>query len=349
MVLKTDSRLTIDPENFRKATIDIVSKLNDLDILRAYFMVESISDKKNDRGPEIKAVENKASHAKILDDYESYLKSWQKSENTILIYISEAYKLLASLKDKNIALSRVQAGHIHTYLSQAKEKRKLSKNSYSRLTVTLKSFFSYLYSSNFIADDIASGFRIPRKEERKREVLSGQDIKTIENYLEKRTAKFKYENLRDKIIFYLGTKCGFRKSEIIKLAWDDIDFNNREIKIMQSKGGHDRMVYFSGALKDLLADYKIKLGIEEGRVVRGKNGRPICSNSLQNVARRLYFESGVYRAGLTLHSLRHTYAETLRKKGTDLSTIQKLLGHKSLETTAGYLHVTKDDLKNAAL
>ncbi|MFO7929677.1 MAG: tyrosine-type recombinase/integrase [Candidatus Humimicrobiaceae bacterium] len=46
---------------------------------------------------------------------------------------------------------------------------------------------------------------------------------------------------------------------------------------------------------------------------------------------------------------RHTYAEVLRKKGIDLATIQKLLGHKSLETTSGYLHVTKDDLKNAAL
>ncbi len=44
---------------------------------------------------------------------------------------------------------------------------------------------------------------------------------------------------------------------------------------------------------------------------------------------------------------RHTYAETLRKQGVDLPTIQTLLGHKSLETTAKYLHVTKEDLRNA--
>ena len=46
---------------------------------------------------------------------------------------------------------------------------------------------------------------------------------------------------------------------------------------------------------------------------------------------------------------RHTYAESLRKNNIDLPTVQTLLGHKSLETTAKYLHVTKDDLKKAVL
>jgi len=73
----------------------------------------------------------------------------------------------------------------------------------------------------------------------------------------------------------------------------------------------------------------------------------MCVYSLQNAVRRIYKESGVYRSGLTIHSLRHKYVETFRKKGFDYSVIQALLGHESLETTAKYLHVTKDDLKNA--
>jgi len=68
-----------------------------------------------------------------------------------------------------------------------------------------------------------------------------------------------------------------------------------------------------------------------------------------NAVRRVYKDSGVYRQGLTIHSLRHTYADTLRKKGYDFSVIQELLGHKSLDTTVKYLHVTKEDLKKAAL
>lgn len=55
------------------------------------------------------------------------------------------------------------------------------------------------------------------------------------------------------------------------------------------------------------------------------------------------------RTGLTIHSLRHTYAENLRKKGVDLKVIKTLLGHSSLATTDRYLHVSSGDLKKAIL
>ncbi len=193
--------------------------------------------------------------------------------------------------------------------------------------------------------DIASKLKTPKKEDKKREVLSAFDIKKIEVYIKNRTEKFKHENLRDRIIFYLGIKCGLRKSEIIKLNWEDMDFTNSELKIIGSKGGNDRVVYFNGVLKKLLLEYKLTKGLYSGGLIRGKNGNRICSNSLQKAIRRAYKESGVYRPGLTLHSLRHTYAESLRKQGYDFSIIQALLGHKSLETTAKYIHVTREDWK----
>lgn len=63
----------------------------------------------------------------------------------------------------------------------------------------------------------------------------------------------------------------------------------------------------------------------------------------------MYKESGIYRKNLTIHSLRHTYAERLRRKGIDVATISKLMGHSSLETTAIYLHSNKEDFKRAVL
>ncbi len=59
--------------------------------------------------------------------------------------------------------------------------------------------------------------------------------------------------------------------------------------------------------------------------------------------------AGIYRDGLKIHSLRHTYAQSFLDKGTSLPTIQKLLCHSSLETTAKYLHISNADLKKAAL
>ena len=69
----------------------------------------------------------------------------------------------------------------------------------------------------------------------------------------------------------------------------------------------------------------------------------------QDIVSRIFKESKTYRENLTIHSLRHTYAERLRRKGTDISTISKLLGHSSLETTAIYLHSNKEDFKRAVL
>ena len=63
----------------------------------------------------------------------------------------------------------------------------------------------------------------------------------------------------------------------------------------------------------------------------------------------MYEGSGIYRQGLTIHTLRHTYAENLRKKKVDLKVIKTLLGHSSLATTDRYLHVSSADLKQAAI
>ncbi len=351
MVTKTDNKIIIEPEKLKQVTVDIISELNGLDIARAYFLLENHFQNKTVEKPEIEIETNdkKISNAKILNDYENYLISSGKSENTISTYISEAYKLLKHLKDEDILLFVIKPENIFNYLSQAKKGRNLSSNSYSRLIMTLRSFFSFLYDNEIIIKDIGTKFKTPKKENKKREVLSIDDIKRIEIYIQNRKEKFKGENLRDLILFYLGIKCGLRKSEIMKLNCEEIDFTNNELKIISSKGGNDRVVYFNGELKKLLLTYKLEKGIHSGGIVRGKNGNGICSNSLHNAIRLVYTESGVYRPGLTIHSLRHTYAETLRKEGFDFSVIQALLGHKSLETTAKYLHVTKDDLKKATL
>jgi integrase/recombinase XerC len=136
---------------------------------------------------------------------------------------------------------------------------------------------------------------------------------------------------------------------IIKLNWGDIDYSECRLKIINSKGGKDRVIYFNGIIRETILDYRKKSNNYEGAVVRGVFGKRITSTSLHNIISRIFKESGIYRQGLTVHSLRHTYAENLRVKGTDLKVIQVLLGHESLETTDRYLHISSNDLKNAVL
>ena len=157
------------------------------------------------------------------------------------------------------------------------------------------------------------------------------------------------ENLRDKIIFSLGIDCGLRRQEFINLNWEDINLKENSINIKNSKGKKNRIVYFNKKLRELLYLYRKLNGKYINALIRGAHGKRITKCSLQNIISRIFKESKTYRKNLTLHSLRHTYAERLRRKGIDLPTISKLLGHSRLDTTDIYLHVNKDDFKMAVL
>ena len=106
----------------------------------------------------------------------------------------------------------------------------------------------------------------------------------------------------------LGLNCGLRKSEIAKLNWEDLDFNERKIKILNAKGGKERVVYYSQELEAIIKSYGKLSGNSTGALVRGSFGKRITSCPMQRIVRRMYVESGVFREKLTIHSMRYTYA-----------------------------------------
>ena len=123
----------------------------------------------------------------------------------------------------------------------------------------------------------------------------------------------------------------------------------RKIKILDAKGGKERIVYYSQELGAVIEGYRKSSGNSNGALIRGSFGKRITSCPMHRIVRRMYIESGIYREGLTVHSLRHTYADNFRKNGVDLKVIKTLLGHSSLATTDRYLHVSSGDLKKAVL
>ena len=171
----------------------------------------------------------------------------------------------------------------------------------------------------------------------------------ILSYINQRRENYRNENLRDFIIIHLGIDCGLRKSEMLNMNWEDIDFSNNMVYIRMSKGGKSRKVPFNDGIKQLLLDYRKRTMKHSSKVIKGSFGKKITSCSLQNIIAGIYKKSGIYREGLCIHSLRHSYAERLRKKGTDITTIAKLLGHSRIDTTQTYFHVTDDDIKNSVL
>jgi len=213
-------------------------------------------------------------------------------------------------------------------------------------------FLGFLYDRGYIKDDITEKIEPVKKVQTiERVILFKKEINKIEDYIKNRDSKEIY-NLRDLIIFYLGISCGLRRQEMINLNWNDIELDekgNTYIKVIKSKGKKSRVVYISHNLYDLIKDYRKELRRYKGAVIRGNYGKRITKQSLQNTIKRIYKRSGVYKKGLNIHSLRHTYAERQRKRGTDIATISTLLGHSRLDTTMAYFHVDRDDLISAVL
>jgi site-specific recombinase XerD len=73
----------------------------------------------------------------------------------------------------------------------------------------------------------------------------------------------------------------------------------------------------------------------------------MAKSSVQGAFRRAKFQAGIHKKGVSIHTLRHSYATHLLEAGVNLRAIQKYLGHKRLETTMVYLHLTNKGHKDA--
>ncbi|MFC2145417.1 tyrosine-type recombinase/integrase [Actinomycetota bacterium] len=283
----------------------------------------------------------------IIGEYQENLKSNGKAVSTVKDYLGVAKKFMSYLGKENIMIKSLQVRDIEKYLAE-KRGSSLQNNSFSKYVNSLRSFLKFL-SREYISNEILEHIKAPSKVKTVKETLSDLEIKRLEKYLENRKEKYRNENLRDSIIFYLGIRCGLRRGEIIVLNWEDTNLEEKSIKVLRSKGEKSRKVYFNDKLKKLLLEHRKLSKNYSGAVIRGFHGRKMAKSSLQNLIDRMFKESGIKKKGLTLHSLRHTYADALRKRGTDMQTISELLGHSNLDTTAAYLHVDDNDLKEAAL
>ncbi len=139
-------------------------------------------------------------------------------------------------------------------------------------------------------------------------------------------------------------------SEVVALHVEDIDSRRMVIRIHQAKGRKDRYVMLSPRLLELLREYwKVCRRQSENRsspwLFPGQNpDRPMTSKPVHDACRNVREASGLSKR-VTVHTLRHSFATHLLETGTDIRTIQILLGHRSIKTTALYTHVSKATLE----
>jgi integrase/recombinase XerD len=154
-------------------------------------------------------------------------------------------------------------------------------------------------------------------------------------------------SLKTRVLLSLGYGCGLRAGEIVRLKVKHIDRAQGIIRIEQGKGGKDRNVMLSDELLGLLRQWwKARRGydthllpVQERFLFPGrKAGSPMTTRQLSRLFQETAEAAGI-KKGVTLHTLRHSFATHLLEDDTHIRTLQALLGHAKLETTARYAHV----------
>jgi integrase/recombinase XerD len=220
--------------------------------------------------------------------------------------------------------------HIRAYLLHLLQERHVSQ-SYYKLTRCALRFF---YRETLGRDDVPAGLA-PVKQPRTLPVVLGPD----------ELARFvaAITNLKHRAILMTAYAAGLRVSEVTRLRVADIDSERMVIRVRQGKGQKDRYVMLSPRLLGILRAYWRAARPGDLLFPGAVADRPLTTGSVRKVCYRARRAAGLSKP-ITVHTLRHSFATHLLEAGTDLRTIQVLLGHHSFSTTARYVHVATASL-----
>jgi integrase/recombinase XerD len=214
---------------------------------------------------------------------------------------------------------------VRAYLLHLLQERHVS-HSYYQLTRCALRFF---YRVTLGRDDVPASLA-PVKEPRTLPVVLGPD-ELVRSFAA-------ITDLKHRALLMTAYAAGLRISEVARLRVADIDSARMVIRVERGKGQKDRYVMLSPRLLEILrADWK---AARPGDFLFPGAGpdRPLTTGSVREVCSRARRAAGLDKP-VTVRALRHSFATHLLESGTDLRTIQVLLGHRSFSTTARYVHV----------
>ena len=273
----------------------------------------------------------------VIKSFCDYIKTKNYSEHTYNSYINDLYYFYIFI---NKDLISVNEDDIRSYLSHLNDKKEATA-SVRRKISTFKSFYKFLYLNDYIdkKDYPLVKIAYPKLEKRLPKFVYYNDLLDIIN----ESTKDK-DGVRDRLIIEMLYATGVRVSELVNIKYNDIDYNNRRIRVC-GKGNKERVVYYGEYAEEALKEYtSTHKKNEYGYVFTNSKGDQITDRGIRYIIDNIMKKLSV-KVHVTPHVLRHTFATDMLNNGCDIKIVQELLGHSSLRTTEVYTHVTNERLK----
>jgi len=259
----------------------------------------------------------------ITDKFKKQIFIENYSEQTIRNYLS-VLKLFLEWVEK-LKVEKVTNTEIQDYLYYCKKEKNYSYSTMKQVIATISFLYTRVFNKpipNALDIKLRKPIHLPT-------VLSAKDISKILTVT---------TNLKHKTILILIYSGGLRLGELTNLKIGDIDSEAMRIHIREAKGKKDRYIMLSKNVLNLLREY-YKTYKPTDYIIEGQDGGKYSPQSVQSIFRASIKKSGIKKKA-TVHTLRHSFATHLLDDGTDIRYIQELLGHKRLETTQIYTHVS---------
>ena len=176
-------------------------------------------------------------------------------------------------------------------------------------------------------------------------IKRGNKLPVVLNHKECKALFKTPELLKHRVLLTFIYSAGLRAREASRMKLSDIDSGRMMIHIRQSKYNKDRYVPLSPLMLEGLRTYYYACRPMDYLFNGNEPGSPLSVRGMQWALREAVKKSNLQK-GITLHTLRHSYATHLLEFGMDIVTIKELLGHGSIDTTLVYLHVARPNLSN---
>ncbi|MEA2428409.1 MAG: integrase/recombinase XerC [Thermoleophilaceae bacterium] len=285
-----------------------------------------------------------------LASFDSYLRARGMAEKTRRAYGTDMEQLAEWASQQGIGPTDTTPRLLRRFAGVISE-RGLSKTSVARKIASIRAFYRHLVQRGELEANPADLVASPKKDSYLPRVLKPGEVADV---LDRIPAGSPLD-LRDRAMFELAYGAGLRAEEVVNIDVTDLNPDAEELRV-NGKGSKTRIVPAGEPAWRALESYldrgrpKLASAAEGVRVepalFLSKSGRRL---STSDVRRRLRLSAGRVGAGagVSPHTLRHSFATHLLEGGADLRSIQELLGHASISTTQTYTRIESKRLKKA--
>jgi integrase/recombinase XerD len=251
------------------------------------------------------------------------------SKKTQATYVQHVARFAAHFKKSPDQLTMED---IRKYLVHLVEEKRVSWTWFNQMVCALRFFYGVTLGRGEIVPDIP----FPRTSKKLPTVLSADEIVRLLRAV---------RNQKHRAVLTTIYATGLRISEALALKVSDIDSERMVINVRQGKGRKDRTVMLSPQLLEMLRNYARQSRPREWLFPGRSLDHALNATAVQRTCAQARIRAGLSKHA-SVHTLRHSFATHLLEAGTDLRVIQTLLGHRSVNTTAIYTHVSTQRLHN---